>query len=443
MALPNILIVTTDQQHHAMMSCSGNRWLATPGMDRLARTGVRFVHACCSNPACAPSRFSWWTGRMPSAIGVRSNEDVVRELPHEVHATALGHVMESAGYRSLFAGKVHLPGDLTPRSMGFEYLCDDERDRLAVEAAAFVRSHERRPWILAVNFINPHDICYLAIRELASTDNERRLIEHGAVECEEVDRTLAAAPPGGNEQLATQYPPLPDNAAPQADEPEIIQELFAEWPFRGRARESWDEWKWRRHRWVYHRLTERVDAQIAVVLDALASGGGAAGTVVIFTSDHGDQDGAHGLEHKLVPYDEAVRVPFIVSDPAGRSGMVDSSHIVQTGIDLMATCCDYAGVPAPQHCLGLSVRPVVTGGSVGGWRDGTLIETQIGDAYYTTEAKYVRYHHGAHSEQLYDKRTDPGETRNALADPQCAQIVGRCRNGMAEEIERHARVRVV
>ena len=65
----------TDQQHAGMMSCTGNRWLKTPAMDRLAASGIRFERAYATNPVCVPSRFSLQTGRMPSAIGMGQNEE--------------------------------------------------------------------------------------------------------------------------------------------------------------------------------------------------------------------------------------------------------------------------------------------------------------------------------------------------------------------------------
>ena len=73
-ARPNILLLITDQQTHTLLSCTGTSWLATPASDRLAAQGARFTHAYAANPVCVPSRFSMFTGRMPSSVGVRSNE---------------------------------------------------------------------------------------------------------------------------------------------------------------------------------------------------------------------------------------------------------------------------------------------------------------------------------------------------------------------------------
>ena len=72
---PNILFIMTDQQSAHMMSCTGNRWLNTPALDRFSASGVRFENAYACNPVCVPNRFSLQTGLMPSAIGMGQNAD--------------------------------------------------------------------------------------------------------------------------------------------------------------------------------------------------------------------------------------------------------------------------------------------------------------------------------------------------------------------------------
>ncbi|MFW5884400.1 MAG: sulfatase [bacterium] len=456
---PNILIVTTDQQHHAMMSCAGNEWLSTPNMDRIAARGVRYERAYCSNPVCVPSRFSWWTGRMPSAIGMRQNGGVKGALPSEIHEGAMGHLVSEAGYRAVFAGKIHLPGDLAPESMGFEYLCSDERYRLAVECARFIREQggaqtaggaaagiaapggAERPWLLVANFINPHDICHHALTEFATTDFEKLLVSKVTDARASVDGMLDLAKRWDEEEFFAKHcPPLPPNYDPQEDEPEAIAELVDYRPFRRKARDRWGEREWRLHRWVYHRLTERVDEQIGVLLDALETSGQADNTVVIFTSDHGDHDSSHRLEHKTIFYEEAARVPLLVADPhadAATPGSSIGTGLVQTGLDLMATVCDYAGVESPAHNLGMSLRPSATGESARAPRDGVYAENEVSYMYVTEEHKFVRYDRGANGRQLYDLVRDPAETRNWIGEPGNDEIARELETRLDAEKARH------
>jgi len=439
MKRPNILLILTDQQHHGMMRCADNPWLDTPNMDRLAARGTRFSRTYCTNPVCIPSRFSLFTGRMPSAIGMRANDDsddLARFDDAQIRA-CLGHRMRDAGYRTVYGGKVHCPIGLTAERLGFDYLCQDDRDRLAVEAADFVRNAPAEPWMLVTSFINPHDICLKAIQAFADTEGERAILRVLAQDVAEME--AAGEPPPGVDEATffdTLCPPLPANHEPQAEEPELIRAVLDERPFKRKAREQWGEREWRLHRWCYHRLTERVDRQIGVVLDALERGGQRDDTIVIFTSDHGDHNGAHRLEHKTFFYEEAARVPLIVAGPGAPENTVVDDRLVSNGLDLLPTCLDYAGVAAPEHCRGRSLRPLLEDRSAD-WRDAVYGENCVGHMVAARDWKYVRYDSGAHAEQLYDLAADPGETRNHADDH--PEILARMRERLDHHRREHAR----
>ncbi len=441
---PNILVITTDQQSFRMMSCAGNHWLATPAMDRIASWGTLVSRTYCSDPVCVPSRYSWWTGRMPSSIGVRANERGMDRAPDEVLQGGLGHLLRRAGYEAVFGGKVHCPAGITAPDLGFDYITRDERDGLADVAAAFIRGEHRSPWLLAVNFINPHDICYEAIRAFASTDQDRRLLAGGTVELAELDRARALPEAMGEEAFYAKHcPPLPGNHEAQEGEPEAVRRLVEERPFRRNARERWSASEWRLHRWAYHRLTERVDAQIGIVLDTLEQSGQLESTVVVFTSDHGDHDASHRMEHKTAFYEEASRVPLVVAYPGhGPSGAVDASHIANNGLDLMATCCDYAGIDQPSWNRGRSWRGILEGAADTGSAPGSYCESQIGYMWVSGRYKYCRYDACGIEEQLYDLEADPGETRNCAVDEGMAGTLGRYRAALDAAMDEHRALRL-
>lgn len=410
---PNVVFVLTDQQHGKMLSCAGNEHLDTPSMDRLADTGVRFDRAYCANPVCSPSRTSLLTGRFPSVIGQRRNAvPGLDTVPEEVTAGGLGHVLRDAGYETAYGGKQHLPADMTPESLGFETLTTDERDGCADTCAEFIRADHDDPFFLVASFINPHDICYMAINDYRRAMSEEL---RGDVERERLQDALER--PEGVEETTffeEHAPPLPSNHEPQADEPEAVHDLIDQRPFKRYVREEWTAERWREHRWAYCRLTEMVDAQVGRLLDALDETGKRDETIVVFTSDHGDMDGAHRLEHKTVFYEEAVNVPFVVSDPDGPSDRVDS-RLVSNGLDVLPTVCDYAGVDPPSHCEGRSVRPLLDGRERD-WRSAVRIESELGECLVADRYKYALYDDGANREQLYDREQDPGETRNYLGE---------------------------
>ncbi len=418
---PNIVVITTDQQSAHMMSCAGNPYVRTPNMDRVAARGVRFERGYCTNPVCAPARVSWMTGLMPSALHAKCNPTVmaVEAIPPRIQDNCAGPLLARAGYDIAYGGKIHLPGNLHPRELGFTYLTGDSRDRLAVASADYIRADHDRPFLLMAHFINPHDICYMAIRDGQAGGGaaERRLIERGQTELAALDEALAR-PEGVSEAafFADHCPPLLPNVEVQEDEPEAVAAIRQQRAFRMHAHTEWSDERWREHRWAYARLTERVDRQIGVLLDALEASGQAENTVVIFTSDHGDHNGAHRMEHKTTLYEEPLRVPLLVADPRGPSGEVDERHLVSSGLDLIPTLCDYAQTHTPGYLPGRSVRPLAEGRRPEDWRQELFLESEFGIGLHTGTHKFVRYFEGARNEQLYDLSADPYERRNFLHD---------------------------
>jgi arylsulfatase A-like enzyme len=421
-ARPNILYIMTDQQHAGMMSCTGNRWLKTPAMDSIAASGARFELAYSANPVCVPARTSMMTGRYPSYFGFDGNvAPRTPPRPRDLNA-AMGHVFRAAGYRTVFGGKTHWPRPMTPENLGFEYIERDERDQLADRCAAFLAEKQDRPFLMVASFINPHDICYMAIDAYTRANNLPAMYPKSIVERQRV--VEAQALPAGvpaREFYAKHCPPLPPNYGPTSEEPSVLTEVEN---FRGYVRRHWSAEQWRLHRWAYCRLTERVDAEIGRVLAALRKSGLDRNTVVVFSADHGDMDSAHGFEHKSLPYEEAARVPFLVSWP-GRvpAGQVDRRRLVSANVDLLPTLCDFAGIEAPAGLPGRSVRPLASGKTPANWRQDVLVEFTGGRSLRSSRYKYSVWEAGERREMLIDMEKDPGEMKNLAADPAAAAVL--------------------
>lgn len=424
---PNVLVLTTDQQHAGMMSCAGNRWLKTPAMDGLAATGTRFDLACSANPVCLPQRTSWMTGHYPSRFGIEHNGQK-GPVPPEVLAKSLGRLFRDAGYECVYGGKTHWPAGMTHATLGFENFTGDQRDGLADRCAAFLRRKHDKPFLLFASFINPHDICYMAIRAYAASQRPAS----GPARSRGMPRPLVEAlklPDRVSREafFAEHCPPLPDNFDIPADEPPGVLASDGR-GFRVWARANWTAEDWRLHRWAYARLTERVDGQIARVLAALRAAALEESTVVAFASDHGDMDAAHRLEHKSVFYEESARVPLIVSlKGVTQAGTVDREHLVSAGCDLLPTLCDYAGIAPPAGLPGRSVRALAEGKPAANWRDALVIETSGGRCLRTARHKYCVYAGSGPREQLMDLKADPGELKDLVGDPGAKQVLHRHR----------------
>ena len=412
---PNILFIMTDQQHAGMMSCTGNKWLKTPAMDRLAASGIRFERAYACNPVCVPSRFSLQTGLMPSAIGMGQNSDSKRAAVTDVMIQqSLGRLFQKADYETVYGGKVHLPRKMKGvQNLGYRNLTGDSRQGLADACAKFIKGKHTRPFFLFASFINPHDICYMAINDFNRTQGNAPIGNTDSKTCEAV---LDHARKTGDISafVEANCPGLPANHGVPEAEPECIAQKYVNpRPFQAYTREKWTQNQWRLHRWAYCRLTEMVDKEIGTVLDALREAGLEDSTLIVFTSDHGDMDSAHKLEHKQVLYEESVRVPFIMSYRGViPQGIVDDTHLVSNGLDLLPTLCDYAGIETPEGPRGGSLRALARGKDIREWRDFVVSESQSGRMLRTGRFKYCIYDSGKHREQLIDLKHDPGEMKN-------------------------------
>ncbi len=427
---PNILLITTDQQHHRLMSCAGDPHVRTPALDGLAAGGVRFARAYSPNPVCIPARYAMMTGHMPHRFdGLETNrKGREHDLPAMASCVAtppMGRLLREAGYETVYGGKLHVEGpyNISPadeKTYGFRCLTGDNRDGLAVAAAEYLRGRHGRPFFLWASFDNPHDIC----------------------------RFLGRAGQGRGPDIEPL--PLPRNFAPTEGETRWMRGfregmLGREEDFQlglnrryALAAREWDADVWGRYRAVYRHHMQVADRQIGTVLEALDDAGLAGSTVVLFTSDHGDHDAAHGLTMKRSFYEESVHVPLIVRDPAaGAPARVDDDHLVCGGPDLIPTLCDYAGIAAPADLAGRSLRPLVAGEAEVPWRDAVFSETVGGRMVRSADWKYMLYCQGENAEeQLFDMRTDPDETVNLAGDPAGRDVLAAHRGRLAQYVER-------
>jgi len=392
---PNLLFINVDQLHADALSTLGCTHVRTPNLDRLAARGMTFTRSYSANPVCCPARSSWFTGRATCETGVVMNEwRIAEDMPD------LGQWLGARGYESVYAGKWHVPGRPLAKSfrvLTYGQLYGELSDAMISRSGeAFLHSYDGdNPFFLCLGLFQPHDCCYW-------------VFEH--------------TPPLGElpyPRIADDLPPLPANFDYDPAEPEFFAQV---WRQRRPFLEQWTETHWRYYLWSYYRMVEMMDADVGRVLDALEDSGHADDTLVIFSVDHGDGLARHRMVSKMFLYDEAARVPLIVSWPGHvAEGVRDDTHLV-SGLDLPATLTDYAGVEPLPKARGRSLRPLLEQKDPT-WREFLVAEAhRLGRMIRTPEWKLIRYE-GSPTEQLFDLRTDPGETHNLAQTARHAGVV--------------------
>jgi len=424
-AKPNILLIITDQQSSESMSyIIGNKYINTPNMDYLARNGICFTNAYCANPLSIPSRSSMFTGRYPHEVGIQFNENNKRIDQEEF--PSIGTIFTKAGYETGYVGKWHLPYDAKkPDTHGFIYMKNIKNNgvdsMLPAAATDFLKTSHDRPFLLVTSFVDPHNICEWA--------RDQKLPD-GSV---------------GNPPSADHCPPLRANHMPSKNETDIMQILRKSYqasptfPVSG-----FSDDKWRQYIWTYYRMVEKVDGEIGKILTVLRESGLDKNTIVVFLSDHGDSQGAHRWNQKTVFFEEVSKVPLIIS--FGGLKPSKSDYLVQTGIDLMPTLCDLAGIPLPGQLPGTSLKKILLTGSVPIDRDYVVVSDKLvqGDTVngYKPEPegrmlrnrrfKYWILNEGKGSETLYDLQNDPGEMVNLATDPKFRGDLQNCRTQLTD-----------
>lgn len=352
---PNFLLITSDHHRWDFMSCV-NGPVQTPALDRLAANGTRIEHAYCQAPVCVPSRIAITTGRYPMNTGNFTNRhpidsalpSFVRELRNsgvhtaligklhhhvhsmgydyqehreEVHRLGFDHVHETSGKRG--AGAIHCECDYTA-FLREEGLLDTYREWTGRWGDGKALETMTEPW-----------------RWDPETTQDTYIARKA---CE----FLRQQPVGHPFYLQLGFV----GPHPAFDAPEIYRAGFKDpAPANPDAHPDW--WP------AYLACIREVDAQIGRVLKTLEEQGLAENTYVIYTSDHGDLAGDHGLWGKVYLYEGSVHVPFIVRGPGIPQRRI-SNALVEL-IDIGSTISDALGVRPHHWDQGKSLMPLLRG----------------------------------------------------------------------------------
>lgn len=394
---PNIIYIMTDQQTATAMSCVSNENLHTPNMDKLAQRGVRFENAYCAHPLSGPSRAAMFTGHTSGEVGLDKNGT---PMPDSLRTRTLGNLVEQAGYTTAYAGKWHVHTNSLPDkyAFGFENLHGHNDFGLAEACVDFLKRKHNKPFFLIASFDNPHNICEYARKQplpFATID------EPGLEACPNLPANFNVAPYDADvlaREKSLNYRIYPTNNYTPDD--------------------------WRRYLNAYYHLVEHVDTEIGKIINEIDRQDLWKNTVIIFTSDHGDGAASHQWNQKTALYEEVVNIPLIVCLPQNKNAGKVLPQLVNNGVDLLPSICEWTGAQVPAGCRGISFRSVVESGDVQKAHQPYLVtETYFfqtggtrGWLVRTPQYKYVLYETGKNREMLYDMQTDRGEMRNLAVE---------------------------
>ena len=468
---PNILWICTDQQRYDTLGAQGNRHVRTPRLDRLWRSGAAFTHAYCQSPICTPSRASFLTGTYPGTChNTRNGNDrFVERFP------LVTRLLADAGYDCGLIGKLHLAsahGRIEARTDdGYRYwrYSHGPRDDWPVghDYADWVRQHgsvlgeliqdpagvpaplhqttwcaERTiefiteprpadtPWLACVNIYDPHPPFNppqeyrdrydpAAMPGPLFRDDDLAQQERLAA----IDFQSEGRPP---DDLDIKSPVIPESPGREGSAGAGARAGGrSNLPPHATARDA------HTLQAAYYAMIELIDDQVGRMLDALQDSGQADDTLVIFTSDHGEMLGDHGLIQKGCRfYEGLVRVPLILAWPGTiRAGLVSDALVELT--DLAPSLLEAAGAAVPEWMQGRSLLPIGRGAApLDHHRDAVWCEyfdaLDAPDATRATMYRERRYklvvYHGHGLGELYDLERDPGEFDNLWDSPEHAAL---------------------
>lgn len=418
----NIVFIFSDEHAGQVMGYSGNPTVRTPNFDRLAEQSYTFGNAYCNYPICTPSRLSMLTGKYPHQIDAWD----LGVIPNREHKT-WGDYLSKVGYETILCGRTHFNG--SDRLNGFsKRLLDDlprwfsrngrppnrstdarrgsnshvaecgpgdhEHTRYDSEvtnlAVDFLHkkasSSEEKPFLLYCGYMHPH-FPLIAPKEFYSM----------------YDSNILPLPDTWNEPLESQHPIIQHhrwswrNDIPPSEE--IVRCALAS----------------------YYALVSCLDAHVGRLIDAIDSTNLQENTVVIYTSDHGEMAGHHGMWQKQCFYEPSVKVPMIVRLPSHETGIIKQNVSL---VDILPTLLDIVESEKPTDLPGESLLEIVRNQS--NWTDRPVFSEyhamgMMNAGFLLKEGDYKLCHYVGNEPQMFNVKVDPLENNDLALKPEYAE----------------------
>lgn len=434
----NLVILLSDQHSKRMLGCYGNEKIHTPNLDRLAASGVCFDQAYCNSPICVPSRAVFATGDYASRNGYWDNAHA-----YGGEVKSWGGRLNEMGIPVTTVGKLHYKNDspetgftdqriplnikngigdvygairdreitryqfrdalLTAGAGTSDYIVYDQE--VARRAADYLRTEaavSERPFVLYVGFVTPHFPLIVPQKYLDLYPDEH-----------------AVCLPAGFEPEEWGHHPVIDDyrrycGTEQVTRAQAIQAIR-----------------------TYYGLCSFMDEQVGVVLQALRETGLDQNTRVLYSADHGDTMGAHGVYFKSTMYEESVGIPMILSGPGIPKGT--RSQTITTLADVYPTVLDCAGIEPDEQEQQLPGRSLIP------YANGVFEERSAYAEYYSQgiytamfmlrKGDYKYIHYVGEQPQLFHLKADPNELTDLAKQENCQEILTQMRADLESLID--------
>ncbi len=415
---PNVLFIVSDDLN-TDLGCYGAK-VHTPGIDALARRGVRFERAYCQYPLCNPSRSSFMTGLRPDRTRVFDNSKVVRqEVPGLV---TMPQAFRQAGYRAVRIGKLYHYG--VPKEIGTSGLDDAESWDAVINPRGKDKEVEDR-----IHTLTPGQfggtVSWLAVDGRDEDFTDGVAADAAITQLEELKgrpfflalgfyrpHTPYVAPQHWFERYPLADILLPEPRLPTGNPAAVPPAALAS---AKKEQATMTDQQRREAIQAYRASTSHMDAQVERVLAALDRLGLAQSTIVVFTSDHGYHLGEHGLWQKQSLFERALRVPLVIAGPGVVAAGQSCGRPAEL-VDLLPTLAQLCGIRAPDRLSGTSLVPQLQDVSAPGRRAAFSMVRQ-GRSLRTERWRYSEWADGRAGVELYDHLSDPLEATNLAGDP--------------------------
>jgi len=431
---PNIVFIFADQLRSCALSCYGNDQLRTPNIDRLAKEGVKFTNAISTAPVCGPFRGMLMSGNFPMKNGMVLTDHFLRNpTPY------FSEVCKSAGYLTGYVGKWHLDGhgrrDYIPpeRRCGFdywralecthnyfksEYYHQDEKeprtwkgyDAIAQTEAVcdYIADNKNNPFCLFLSWGPPHDPYKAPDEYMKRFEGKQLKLRDNVNDFATAEKMWRQCDTGVPERWIRSRKGNKDRMSAKTNE-QILEN------YRG-----------------YYAAIEALDDCMGKIIAQLENTGQLDNSIVVFTSDHGDNLGSHRQVGKQLPFEESISIPFIVRySQKIKSATVTDALLAP--VDMMPTVLSLAGVPCP-NVDGKDVSSAAMGNDAD-LQDAVLIMKSIPlsvnwiangtGAWRGVRTKRYTYARKSDTKKpwmLFDNQQDPLQLKNLVDDPAYANL---------------------